>query len=292
MSNFEKRFGKYAIKNLSLVLILCYGIGYIIQQVNPVFMQYLSLDPYQILHGQIWRIVTWIVSPPPGYNLFSLLIMMLFLYSIGTALERVWGTYRYNVYLISGILFTVVGSLVALGLAYLFYGEYVSSAENARYAFAVASSYFTTFYIYMSIFLAYSVTFPNAQILLMFIIPIKVKWLGILYGVMLLFNFIIASGQASIGLMFYRVSMVVSLLNFFLFWFRSKNRMHMSPKQIKRRQQFKQEVKRNVKITKHKCAVCGRSEDDDPTLEFRFCSKCNGNYEYCQHHLFTHQHVK
>ena len=72
----------------------------------------------------------------------------------------------------------------------------------------------------------------------------------------------------------------------------SKNKIHMTPKQMKRRQQFKQEVKRNTRITQHKCAICGRTDEDDETLEFRFCSKCEGNYEYCQYHLFTHEHVK
>ncbi|GFI65231.1 hypothetical protein IMSAG185_00826 [Lachnospiraceae bacterium] len=68
--------------------------------------------------------------------------------------------------------------------------------------------------------------------------------------------------------------------------------MHLNPKQMKRRAEFRQDIRRNPKITTHKCAICGRTEEDDPNLEFRFCSKCNGNYEYCQNHLFTHEHVK
>lgn len=86
--------------------------------------------------------------------------------------------------------------------------------------------------------------------------------------------------------------MAASLFNFVVFWITSKNHIHMSPKQVKRRQEFRREVKRNTGVTKHKCAICGRTELDSPDLEFRFCSKCNGNYEYCQEHLFTHQHVK
>lgn len=66
----------------------------------------------------------------------------------------------------------------------------------------------------------------------------------------------------------------------------------MSPRQVKRRAEFKQDIRRNPRITKHKCAICGQTDEDDPSLEFRFCSKCNGNYEYCQQHLFTHTHVK
>ena len=72
----------------------------------------------------------------------------------------------------------------------------------------------------------------------------------------------------------------------------AKRHIHMTPRQMKRRVEFKQDIRRNSRVTKHKCAICGQTEDDDPTLEFRFCSKCNGNYEYCQQHLFTHTHVK
>ena len=99
MSNFEKKFGKYAIRNLSLVLILCYACGYLIQFVNSGFLHYLTLNPYAILHGQVWRLVTWIIVPPDASNLFFVLIMLYFYFSIGTTLENTWGTYRYNLYI-------------------------------------------------------------------------------------------------------------------------------------------------------------------------------------------------
>ena len=97
MSKFEKRFGKYAISNLSLILILCYVVGYFIELVNADFLLYLTLNPYAILHGQIWRIFTWIIIPPSSLDPFTI-IMLLFYYNIGTSLERTWGTYRYALY--------------------------------------------------------------------------------------------------------------------------------------------------------------------------------------------------
>ena len=105
MSKFEKKFGKYAIKNISLVLILFYACGYLINWINPGFLNYLTLNPYAILHGQIWRLVTWLIIPPEGFDFFTL-IMLYFYYSIGTTLERTWGTYRYNLYLFLGVIFT------------------------------------------------------------------------------------------------------------------------------------------------------------------------------------------
>ena len=279
MSNFERKFGKYAIKNLSLMLIMCYAVGYLITFINPLFLGYLRLNPYAILHGQIWRLVTWVVVPPPSSNVFFVLIMLYLYYSLGTSLERTWGTYRYNVYLFSGMLFTVLGSFLLMIFAHLLSGMTMEAVS------IIGSEYFSTYYINMSIFLAFAATFPEVEMLLMFIIPIKVKVLGIIYGVVLLVEFFF-------GNIYSRFAMAASLFNFLVFWIGSKNHIHMSPRQVKRRQQFKREVRRNTGVTKHKCAICGRTELDGDDLEFRICSKCEGNYEYCQDHLFTHQHVK
>lgn len=290
MSNFEKKFGKYAIKNISLMLIMCYAVGYVIQMVGGGFLNFLTLDPYQILHGQIWRIVTWIIVPPSSFSIFTL-IMLYFYYSVGTTLERTWGAYRYNVYLFSGMLFTVLGSFAALGLCYVFQGDLMATPENAAYICASYSRYFSTYYINMSILLAFAATFPDAQILLMFVVPVKMKWMGIIYGAMLVLDLFQNVGDPLLGI-FYRTAIVASLLNFVIFWLTSRGHIHMSPKEIKRRQEFRHEIKKNMKVSGHKCAICGRTDADDPTLEFRFCSKCEGNYEYCQNHIFTHEHVK
>lgn len=283
MSKWEKKFGKYAIRNLSLVLILCYVAGYVIQIINKEFFLYLTLDPYAILHGQIWRIFTWIIKPPSSPSIFTV-IMLYFYYSIGSSLERTWGTWRYNVFLLSGMVFTVIGSFVWLGIRY-FQLPGITGADLAVLS-SWASTYFSTYYVNMSIFLAFAATFPDVQVLLMFVIPVKVKWMGIIYGVILVWEFV------AVGLLEARIAIASSLLNFVIFFLTARSHIHMSPRQVKRRAEFKQDIRRNPRITKHKCAICGQTDEDDPSLEFRFCSKCNGNYEYCQQHLFTHTHVK
>ncbi len=287
MSKWEKKFGKYAVRNISLVLILCYVAGYIIHLVNGRFLDFLLLDPYAILHGQIWRLFTWIVVPPSSPGIFTI-IMLLFYYNIGTTLENTWGTWRYNVYLFSGMVFTVIGSFVYLVILCATYGGLNAAVAgwSARNA-----GFFSTYYINMSIFLAFAATFPDVKVLLMFVIPVKVKWMGILYGLLLVYDFFMSGLVSESGLVI-KIAIASSLLNFAIFFVTSRNHIHMTPRQIKRRVEFKQDIRRNSRVTKHKCAVCGQTEDDDPTLEFRFCSKCNGNYEYCQQHLFTHTHVK
>lgn len=289
-NRLRRKLEKYAIPNLTLYLIICYGIGYLMQYLVPAGYQYLMLDPFLVLKGQVWRLVTWILIPPDSSNIFFVLITLYLYYSLGSLLERIWGTYKYNVYLFSGLLFTILGAFVLCGYSVLmgaqptmYTGLYLLNNGSAVYF-----GQFSTYYINMSIFLACAASIPDVQVLLMFLFPIKVKWLGIVYGIILLVNCI----QGGIATW---IVVIFSLLNFLVFFLRSKGKMHLSVGQIRRQQEFHQKMRsagQTKGITRHKCAVCGRTELDGDDLEFRFCSKCNGNYEYCQYHLFTHEHVK
>ena len=299
MSNFEKKFGKYAIKNLSLILIMCYACGYLMKWINPGFFTYLYLNPYEIIHHfQIWRLLTWLIVPPDSFDFWTLL-MLYFYYSIGTSLERTWGTYRYNVYIFSGILFTAVGAFILYGVSSLL-GVQSLGLWTTVNGYITYPTMFSTYYVNMSIFLAYAATFPDYEGLLFFILPIKVKFLGIIYGAMLVYQFIVGYGTSS-ALFYYnlgiRFVITASLLNFVVFFFTSRRKVRRGPIRITRQQaakqqSFRHEAKKSGSITRHKCAVCGRTDETNPELEFRFCSKCNGNYEYCQDHLFTHTHVQ
>ena len=299
MSNFEKKFGKYAIKNLSLILIMCYACGYLMKWINPGFFTYLYLNPYEIIHHfQIWRLLTWLIVPPDSFDFWTLL-MLYFYYSIGTSLERTWGTYRYNVYIFSGILFTAVGAFILYGVSSLLWAQSLGLWTTVN-GYITYPTMFSTYYVNMSIFLAYAATFPDYEVLLFFILPIKVKFLGIIYGAMLVYQFIVGYGTSS-ALFYYnlgiRFVITASLLNFVVFFFTSRRKVRRGPIRITRQQaakqqSFRHEAKKSGSITRHKCAVCGRTDETNPELEFRFCSKCNGNYEYCQDHLFTHTHVQ
>ncbi len=283
LNKLEKKFGRYAIPNLTMYLIGAYVVGYGIELFLPDLYQWIMLNPILILHGQVWRIISWVLVPPSG-NAFTIIIMLLFYYSVGTTLERSWGAFRYNVYMFSGILFTVAGSFVL----YAYYA--LTLREEAVVAMTVTAScmFFSTFYINMSIFLAFAAMFPDMEVMLYFILPIKVKWLGIVYAVILAID--ILRGNAAI-----RIVIIASLLNFILFFLSGRNLKPYTPKEQMRRHKFKKQAERPkmhyANGARHRCAVCGRTELDNPELEFRFCSKCKGNYEYCNEHLFTHKHV-
>lgn len=273
LDKMERRFGRYAIRNLTMYLLAGYAIGYLLSFTMPQLLTYFTLEPALILKGQVWRLLSWVIIPPND-NIIFVIFMMLLYYSLGNTLESYWGAFRYNVYIFSGILFTVIGAFIVNGL--------IGGVTGF-------GSLYSTYYINMSIFLACASIMPDYQLLLYGIIPVKMKWLAILDVVLL-------AVDAVQGGLIIRIVIIASLLNFIIFFFCNRNLRGHSPKQAARRKKFQKQISRPQNQyaggAKHRCAVCGRTELDDPTLEFRYCSKCNGNYEYCQDHLFTHEHVK
>ena len=278
LDKLERKLGRFAIPNLTVYLLVGYVIGFGIVNLMRDMVGYLTLEPALILRGQVWRLISWVLIPPTD-NLISLVFLVLLYYSLGTALERTWGSFRYNVYIFSGLLFTV---LAVFGLYAFYYFRYGVEVPLS------AVGLIGTNYITMSIFLAFAVIYPDMEVMLYFILPIKMKWMALVYVVLAGYDFI----NGGIGI---RVAIGASLLNFVIFFLSTRNYKRFCPREQARKAKFKKQSRPHMTYTNgahHRCAVCGRTELDDPCLEFRFCSKCNGNYEYCQDHLFTHEHVK
>ncbi len=335
LDKLERRFGKFAINNLMRYVVACYIVGYILYYMqyysNISTLRWLTLEPYYIFSNlQIWRVVSWLLMPPSNTNIIFVVIMLVLYYQLGTTLERTWGAFRFNLFIIGDVIISIVVAL----LVYLI-GLY---GFNTLIFFG---SSFSTFYINMSIFLAFAVAFPDQRIMLYFFIPIKMKWMGLVYAVLMVYEFI------AVGSMQGRVAIVASMATFLIYFLGSRNLRRFSPHEVKRKRNFKQGVntgktqnakfrnvdsgnsgsrntrsgnngqrnagfrnagsrgtssrssgrtdayapKSNGKKPIHKCEICGRTELDDPNLTFRYCSKCNGNHEYCQDHLFTHKHI-
>lgn len=199
----ERRFGKYAVPNLMKYICVIYVVGYLIQMFNPLlYFYYLDLGAEAILHGHIWRIITFIFYPPSTSFLWMIVALFVY-YSLGMTLERVWGTFKYNFFYFTGVILLVLAAI----LIYLVTG----------YSVQLYPTYMT-----FSIFLAYALTFPETTFLLYFIIPIKAKWLAIAEVVLYLFYFVALPGLGN------KVAILVSLLNVALFFLltnqRPKNR--------------------------------------------------------------------
>ncbi len=281
VKNMEKRFGRYAIPDLINYFIVCYVASTIISLFMPgLYYGFLALDFEKIMHGQVWRLFTFILAPETlssgffgtGINIFFFVIKIHIYYLFGHSLENMWGAFRFNLYFIGGIILTILAELIL----------FVTTGQSAYYG--------GMNYLYQSMFFAFCVLFPEEQFLIYFVFPIKAKVLAVLDAILLAVDLIQYLGA---GMYSYCLAIVVAMLNFLIFFYVYKGLDRYSPRQMKRRREFKRQTMRQPQgVTKHQCAICGRNEVTNPELSFRFCSKCNGNYEYCEEHLSTHQHVK
>lgn len=266
----ERKWGKYAIKELMKYVCMLNAAGLLLSFWDPLFYyQYLALSPAAILKGQIWRLVTFLMEPGASGSaegvMLSLLMIFIY-YNIGSLLENLWGSFRFNVYYISGILFTTLASFVVYGI----------------YHFSIPMG---CSYLNLSLFFAIAILFPDTQFMLLFLFPIKAKWLGIFYALWIGASFIKNGAMV-------RILILGSVLNVIVFFFAARGTQTIqSAKQKKRKVEFAGKMQAKPGKARHKCAVCGKTELDDPNLEFRYCSKCDGEYEYCQEHLYTHTHV-
>lgn len=280
VKNLEKKFGRYAIPDLINYFIIFYVASTIISLFMPgLYYGFLALDFEKIMHGQIWRLFTFILAPEimsggflgTGMSIFFFIIKINIYYLFGHSLENMWGAFRFNLYFIGGIILTILAELLL----------FLTTGQSAYYG--------GMNYLYQSMFFAFCVLFPEERFLIYFVFPIKAKVLAVLDAILLVADMI---QYLSVGMYAYCLAIVVAMLNFLIFFYVYKGLDRYSPRQVKRRKEFKRQTMRPQGVTKHQCAICGRNEVTNPELTFRFCSKCNGNYEYCEEHLFTHQHVK
>lgn len=285
MSNLRKNFERFCYKNRSkgipnLMLYICAGnaVVYIISLMSGSMVLYnlLSFNRTAILHGEVWRLVSYCLTMLNSNPLFFL-IMLFCYYSIGKMMEMQWGTFKFNLFYFMGVVLMDVYALI-FGM-------------NAD-----------VYYLNMSLFLSYATMFPQAGFLLFFIIPVK-AWI---FG---LFDLLITLAGVLGNPFPYNLFPLVALANYFLFfgadvlnliplsWRRKLGRKGASaPSYAKGNPKViiftaKNAGEKTVPAYTHKCTVCSRTDVSNPELEFRYCSKCNGYYCYCEDHISNHEHI-
>ena len=288
MDKLERKLGRYAVPNLSRYFVGAIVLGYVLSMLSPGFTDWISYDVSAILHGQIWRLFTWIFMPTTSLDFFGLLFLLCVL-MWGSSLESMLGTFRMNVFLWGGVILSDVGGILIYVITKLTLGT-------------GASIYLSTYYILMSMLLALAICMPEGEVRLYFVLPIKMKWMlvfELLYLAYIVFNtfktMIAYANGTWLGWVLGLVQssqIILAVANMFLFFWASKT--HISRKQKKRQREFRAQFSNprpGSGISQHKCVICGRTELTNPELQFRYCSKCTGNKEYCQDHLFTHTHI-
>lgn len=237
----------------------------------------LSFNPHYIINSfQIWRLVTFIIVPTASDPFFFALSVYLY-YSIGSTLERYWGTTRFTVYYFLGAIINAVAGMV---------GYFISPTMFPSFPME---------YVNESLFLAFATIFAETVFYVFMIIPIKAKWLALISSFVLVYQFVTC---LSYGMWGGAIAIVASVFNYLLFFWddlkyalkkNKSNFAHQNSAQTVNFRKAQREVQKR-KGHLHQCTVCGITDADNPDMEFRYCSKCTGYHCYCSDHINNHEH--
>ncbi len=288
IDRFCTKHPRFGIPNLMKIIVFTQIGVYLIDLLcrfvlKTSWLTMLEFIPLNIFQGQLWRLVTWLVVPNSD-NPFYLLLGCYFYYWIASMLERQWGTPRFNLFYFGGAILSVIAGLL-VGLL----------QRNLTHTYSIID---LSYYLNLSIFLVLATLFGDAQVLLLFVVPVKMKWMALLDLIPIVISMVRA---VRAGYWMLALAPLASWINYFIFTWPywqaklSRAKYRHDPKVI----QFKQAQKQAQKAQKaqqsqpwhHKCAVCGITDLDDPNMEFRYCSKCDGYYCYCANHINNHVHI-
>jgi membrane associated rhomboid family serine protease len=284
-NRFERfcyRHRNKGIPNLMLYISLGTALVFLMSYFARNYFLYsvLCFDRELILRGQVWRLITYPLTYSAGSLLFTMISLVCY-WSLGKAMENVWGTCRFNLYYLCGILMMDVFCMIFGG-----------RADAA--------------YLNLSLMLGYATMYPNAQFLVMFIIPVRAWVFGVLYLAFSLIGLITDPFPVNLF-------SVICFANYFLFfgkdvanvlpmsWRANFLRLFRKRKSVKSASKpipfpsagsYEASVAKVKAPYNHRCTICGRTDVSDPQLEFRYCSRCNGYYCYCQDHISDHAHIQ
>lgn len=288
-TNFE-RFcyaNRYkGIPNLMLYIAVGTAIVYLVGQMagNYALYSVLCFHRESILQGQIWRLFTYPLTYGTGNsNLILIAISLLCYYSLGRAMENIWGTLKFNLFYFSGMILMDIYCLIFGGQA-------------------------DVTYLNLSLFLSYATLYPDTHFLLFFFIPVK-AWIFALFNLIIIVLDLVTLSFP------YNLFSVISLANYFLFfgkdvlnvvplsWRANFRRMLRKTRQTGSGKQQPKVIPFNAGSYEastakpkapytHRCTICGRTDLSHPELEFRYCSRCNGYYCYCEDHISNHTHIQ
>ena len=253
LDKLEKKLFKYAIPDLTIVLLVGQIAFFLLEYTDTLSLEYMTLTGRDVFSGQYWRLLSFLFIPVTDSIFWAFFAWYLY-YLYGTALERAWGAFRYNIYLLLSYVFTVAIALV------------------------FPDTVLTNTYLYLSIFLAFAYLYPDFQLLIFFILPVAVKWLALLQWIGYAFLLIFGAWPTKI--------LILASIGNFLIFFGEDLRLRVK-QGFRRKKGVAQKAKRAEKPF-HVCSVCGVTDKDDPKMDFRYCSHC-GDKCYCMDHLATHE---
>lgn len=310
MKNLRRGFERFCfqnrnkgIPNLMLYIVLGNAVVYLISMLSQNFSLYLLLcfDRNLILQGQVWRLFSYVfTSFSNSTNLLLVLISYLCYYSLGKAIENIWGTLRFNLFYLSGVLLMDIFAMCFGGIPVKANGVLIDCS-------ILYHSMGTT--LNLTLFLSYATLFPNAHFLLLFIIPVKAWIFAVIDLAITLYE--VVSLSFPIFYFPHNLFPLVAIGNYLLFFGKDVCNIIPLTWQVNARKLFRKKpakktgtipfptagsyeatVSKPTAPYAHRCTVCGRTDVSNPELDFRYCSRCNGYYCYCEEHIRNHSHIE
>lgn len=307
LKNLRNRFERFCfrhrdkgIPNLMLYITIGSALVYIMSMFNGGSLIYnlICFDKAAILKGQVWRLLTHIFTYAPGANPVLVIVFMYFFYNLSRHTESMMGTFRFNLFYFSGVVLMDLFAMLFCPTTDVVINGVAIDPEYFRYA--VYSN--MALYLHLSIVLMFATMNPNAQFLVLFIIPVKAWIMGLID--LLLIAASIFNASFPVPLFPHNLFPLIGVLNYLLF--AGKDVLNLfpfiavRPRRKAQKQNFgsipfrqtQQTSRPYAKNYSHRCTVCGRTDVSDPELEFRYCSRCQGYHCYCEEHITNHIHIE
>lgn len=305
--NLRTRFERFCfrnrdkgIPNLMLYIAIGSAIVYLMTMFNGGFAIYqlLYFDKAKILQGEVWRLFTYVLTYIPDGG-FLTLVFIYFFYSLGRHVEMTMGTFRFNLFYFSGV---ILMDIFAMIFCPVIPSNVSSIAKIENLVLTIPIYLNMAYYLHLSLLLSFATSHPDSQFLILFVIPVKAWIMGIVYLVFISAEIFNASSPVMlfphnlfplVGLLNYLLFTGKDVLNLFPFtrnWLRnkpSKKRKTSGPIPYRQAQ-----PKPKPADYAHRCTICGRTDVSNPELEFRYCSRCNGYFCYCEDHISNHTHIE
>lgn len=315
MKNLRKNFERFCFKhrnwgipNLMLYIAVGSGLVSFMTMINggTILYDLLAFDKSKILQGQVWRLVSWLLTDTLSANPLLNVLFLYFFYRLGRAVEMTIGTFKFNLFYAAGVVLMDAFAMIFCPTQDVVLGQYLVTVDQFTYLYSGMA-----YYLHLSLVLAFATSYPDSQFMIFFIIPIRAWVMALIY--LVLVGISVFNMCYPVNLLPHALFPLVGLLNYFLFFgsemrnllplswrvkaSRAVHKKNYAPQQTNRRPIHFPNGSANQQGTDarqayhHKCTVCGRTDVSNPELEFRYCSRCSGYHCYCQDHIGDHDHI-
>jgi len=260
LDKLEKNIGWVTIPGLGRYISMLMMLTFMLHHTGTISENLLLLNMQFVFHGEIWRLITFLFVPASG-NLFYLLFELMIFVMVADGLEEHWGSFKLTVYYLFGALATIA------------------------IAFLVPTYYFGSYYLNLSLFFAFATVYPDFEILIFFVLPVKVKYLALLSGIGVMAMLVLGSLPV-------KIMALLSVANYLVFF--GKDGWNAVTRGVTRKARLarNESYSSQSNEARHKCAICGESEKSNHELEFRYCTcpACGSEGKaYCLEHLKEHK---